>query len=697
MSFLTPIFLFALTAVALPLVIHLLNLRKPKRIQFSTLAFFKELQKTTIRKIRIKRLLLLALRLLAIACLAMVLARPFLPPIFGTSASSNLPTIYAILIDNSISMSRIGSKGPLINQAKEIVQAIAVASKEDDRFIIQTTNGEQINASTLTAAQLERRIGALNVTNSGAFLAERMNTLLLALEESPYQNKKLYIIEDGNQDLETVLTGDLEQQISNYAVSVLSVEDVSVQNTFVTGISTSSSIIGEGIPLLVDVSVQNAGDVIAANQFLTVLLEGETIGQYSLQIDPQETQTFSFEINPSQSGAITGLATIEGDGFLLDNNYFFSVQIPDQRNVLWVQKQGANPNEISYTSAILDAHGAENTQIKYSKITQGEFISTSIDEFDALILDGLNKVPEFMFSDLQEFVQQGKGIVFFPSQIADIENYNRFLNLFNAGNFTGVSGDYASFNSIAKGSVLLEDHPVFSGLFELNENEQLSFAMPDVYYYLKLQTNNSGFGLNVIEMNNGDPLLREKKFGEGRLIVSTIGNDPAWSSFPVKALFAPTYYRTILYAASLEEGGLSNHLLGETFRWRGEADPKTTELVWNEETIQVNPQNLGGTISLDYKGYEWEPGWVTITDGEKIYKTALNLPGSESVFERSENTIAENINLVDTGSLSSEEIAGKIQTSGFGKEVWHWFMLAGFLLLVTESLVSIFYKAETIN
>mgnify|MGYP003114132268 FL=1 len=119
MSFLNPIFLFALMAVGLPLLIHLLNLKRPQKVAFSTLAFFQELKNTTIRRIRIKRYLLLLLRLLAIACLAFVLARPFLPPALSSGGNSQAPALNAILLDNSISMSRIGKQGPLFEYAWE--------------------------------------------------------------------------------------------------------------------------------------------------------------------------------------------------------------------------------------------------------------------------------------------------------------------------------------------------------------------------------------------------------------------------------------------------------------------------------------------------------------------------------------------------------------------------------------------------
>src|SRR5690554_1950258 len=141
MSFLNPLFLLALIAVGLPLLIHLLNLRKPKKIAFSTLSFFQQLTSTTIKRIRIKRYLLLFMRMAAIICLALVLARPFLPPGLSNGFQSQAPAINGILIDNSISMQRIGNDGPLFEYAKKVVEYIEEASKDDDRFIIQVTNG----------------------------------------------------------------------------------------------------------------------------------------------------------------------------------------------------------------------------------------------------------------------------------------------------------------------------------------------------------------------------------------------------------------------------------------------------------------------------------------------------------------------------------------------------------------------------
>jgi hypothetical protein len=78
MIFLNPAILFGLLAASIPVLIHLLNLRKLKKIEFSTLAFLKELQKNKIRKVKIKQWLLLALRVLVILFLVTAFARPTL-------------------------------------------------------------------------------------------------------------------------------------------------------------------------------------------------------------------------------------------------------------------------------------------------------------------------------------------------------------------------------------------------------------------------------------------------------------------------------------------------------------------------------------------------------------------------------------------------------------------------------------------
>lgn len=701
MSFLSPFFLFALLAIGLPFVIHLLNLRKPQRIQFSTLAFFNELQKTTIRKIRLKRWLLLTLRVLAIACLALVLARPFLPPVFGFGGNTHQPSINAILIDNSISMERVGAGGPLFDQAKEIVRHITSSAKTEDRFFLQKTNGSSLPVSMYSAGQANRRLDDIEVEKSGSFAAKRLNALITAVTEAPYQNKKIFLITDQPatvKEMEEMLTSLPESVL----LSIIRVENVRTQNTFVSEISSPTSMVAEGVPFTLTVAVKNAGETLASNQFLTLELNGETSGQYPLQLDPGETRSFEFELNPGAPGSMNGKLTIEGDEFSADNEYYFTIEVPDSRSVLWVNGYQDKVAAISYTGPILQAPQKVGSQLNYDEINPEKLADVTIWEYDALILDGLDEIPEYIFEELRSYVQAGKSLLFFPSETGNINNYNDFLALFNAGKYHGVIGGYASFNQVAKGTQLLEDHPVFRGLFDRSDNEELNFTTPDIYYYFGLRSASS-FGYDLITLNNGDVLFREKPFGQGKIMVSAIGNDPGWSNFPIKALYAPFYYRTILYAASGRAGGFSSHILGKTFEWTGDLDAQSAEIVVENQSIQVNNQNLGGRIRIEYGAEEWVPGWIKLQDSEKSYSVAVNLDTAESDFSSEAGNVGEilsdykQVRLVDVTQVSAEEIPQAIQASGFGQEVWHWFMLAGLLFLLAESLVSIFYKAETIS
>ena len=96
MIFLNPAILFGLLAASIPVIIHLFNLRKLKKIEFSTLTFLKELQKNKIRKIKLKQWILLALRVLIILFVVMAFARPALQSmqIGGTTSAAKTTAIF---------------------------------------------------------------------------------------------------------------------------------------------------------------------------------------------------------------------------------------------------------------------------------------------------------------------------------------------------------------------------------------------------------------------------------------------------------------------------------------------------------------------------------------------------------------------------------------------------------------------------
>ncbi|MCR9134003.1 MAG: BatA and WFA domain-containing protein [bacterium] len=698
MSFLSPLFLFAVAAVGLPLIIHLLNLKRPQKVAFSTLAFFKELQKTTIRKIQIKRYLLLFIRLLAVACLALVLARPFLPPGVSTG-NNNAPSLNVIVLDNSISMQRIGQDGPLFEQAKSIIETIEASSKESDRFIIQTTNGEATFNSIIGHSQLLRRTEEAAISDGGNYAIERMQTVSGILDESPYQNKHIFLITDGQQSQFSELGElDLSETIS---LTMFNLGDVAVQNTRILDVSTSSTMIGRGLPVTVSVEVKNDAAVPVSNQFITLEVDGRIAGQYSVSLPADGIQTYSFEVIPSQIGTLKGAVRIEGDEFTADNSYYFSLLVPESRSIVWVTDPNAAPTEISYTNLVLNASNQNDATLNTQRVTLNDIESVDYQNTEAIILDGLTSIPAFILPRLQEFVQNGGGLMFFPSEQGDIQNYNAFLQQFNVGQFQSVIGEFASFNSIAKGTQIQEDHPIFTELFETDGENPIRVANPDIFYYYKLRASNSPGGFDLISLNSGDPLIREKQFGEGRILISSIGTGVEWSNFSVKPLFAPFFYRSLMYVASSDAGGLLTHELGQPFSFSGDVDANTVRIIKNEEEIIPESRNTGLGTTISYDAENWQPGFVAINDEAKTIDVAVNFPRNESDFfsmdESTFESISQNARLVAVNEIDETNLNNEVIASGFGREIWNWFMWLGLVFLVIESLIAAFYKTESSN
>ena len=106
MGILAPLYLAALAALTIPLVLHLVRRTPRGRQTFSSLMFLAPSPPRLTRRSRLDQILLLLMRLAALALVAFAFARPFLREA-ATLVTSNLPQRrVAILIDASASMRR---------------------------------------------------------------------------------------------------------------------------------------------------------------------------------------------------------------------------------------------------------------------------------------------------------------------------------------------------------------------------------------------------------------------------------------------------------------------------------------------------------------------------------------------------------------------------------------------------------------
>ncbi len=156
MTFLNPFVLFGLVAAAIPIIIHLLNLRKLRTVEFSSLKFLKELQKTKMRRVRIRQLLLLLLRTLIVVAMVFAFSRPALRGSLAGVAGGHATTTMVILLDDSPSMTVRDERGVLFNQAKDAAERLIGLAKDGDNLFLLRLSDVR-HATDVCSASIHRR------------------------------------------------------------------------------------------------------------------------------------------------------------------------------------------------------------------------------------------------------------------------------------------------------------------------------------------------------------------------------------------------------------------------------------------------------------------------------------------------------------------------------------------------------------
>src|SRR6476619_555198 len=98
-------------AVLLPILIHLLNKRKFRVVDWAAMEFLLDADKKNRRRIRLENMILLLLRCLAVLLIGLLVARPFLPTSVTAGLIDAAQFERIVLLDDSLSMqARLGNE-----------------------------------------------------------------------------------------------------------------------------------------------------------------------------------------------------------------------------------------------------------------------------------------------------------------------------------------------------------------------------------------------------------------------------------------------------------------------------------------------------------------------------------------------------------------------------------------------------------
>ena len=702
MSFLNPIFLFALLTVGIPLLIYLLNIRKPKKIRFSTLAFFESLQNTALKRVKIKRWLLLAIRCLAILFLVIAASRPFLPPDIGWE-SGNESKVVAIIIDNGPAMDQITREGPYIEQATKIAETLIDRLGKDDRVSLDVTHGLGLNTPLLAGRSIRSLLNDVETRNSGNYMDIRIKEMANRLIQENEPNKIIYFITEAGLSMKSKFEALSSEEFEDVYLQIVKLEGSDAVNLGFEQVDLESSGSDQSGLNQLRVVVRNYGNRSVGNSFISLIMDDELITQQTFSTEAESTSEFVFEV-PSPENQFSAVELlIEGDDLAFDNRYYASIKSPEVKDILVInEERNVGDSMNSYLTPMLEvaAEDERRFRIDFNQIENVQI--SDIIEYDAIVLDALRSIPDYLGQPLLDHVQSGAGLLLIPAATGNMANYNRLIRLSGSSGYTNITGSYGSFESIDRMAAPLDGHPILDTLFDKSEDEELRLNLPELFYFYQISPPERSTDYSILNSRTGQPLLMESRVGNGSMIYSAIGTDPGWSNFPIKPFFAPLFFRTIEYLAQGESSTLNNHYLGSEFTYLSSVSSEIRVLEKGGESIRPDyRQTLNGT-ELRYDGVEWHPGWLYLKSStndilfgvnQNTMESNLSTLGITELAEIVENSF-ENVRVAQSGT-DQNQFSEDLELASFGKEIWYWFVFIAIILLLLESIVSRSFKAES--
>ncbi|RYG33251.1 MAG: hypothetical protein EOO01_33400, partial [Chitinophagaceae bacterium] len=198
MNFINPGFLFALSALLIPVIIHLFNFRRFKKVYFSNVQFLKEVKEQNSSRDKLKNLLILAARMLALLFLVFAFARPYIAgkdaTTPGTQQSVN------IYLDNSQSMASVNKEGNLLDNARRSALAIAQSYDRNARFRLVTNDFEGKHHRLMSYDEFRNAVDEVRLSAASRTFQEVLNR---QRGSHPGETDHSYII----SDFQTTFTG----------------------------------------------------------------------------------------------------------------------------------------------------------------------------------------------------------------------------------------------------------------------------------------------------------------------------------------------------------------------------------------------------------------------------------------------------------------------------------------------------------
>src|ERR1700722_10540255 len=184
MTFLNFGALFGLSAIAIPIIIHLLNKFQVKEVTWAAMRFLRESVEKNQRRLQLEDILLLLLRCLLVALLILALSRPTWQS--GTVTSGSHQAAAVIIIDDSYSMGLTNGIQTSLQRAQSAAEQILAAfpSGSSSALFFAPDNVQPVIAQpTYDFNLLRERIRQAKLTDRATDLSNALQLAVTTLQK----------------------------------------------------------------------------------------------------------------------------------------------------------------------------------------------------------------------------------------------------------------------------------------------------------------------------------------------------------------------------------------------------------------------------------------------------------------------------------------------------------------------------------
>lgn len=689
MNFINPFLLLFAAAAGIPLLLHLLNRQRVKIVEFSTVKYLLSLQKTRMRKVRIRQILLLILRTLALMAIAFAFARPTIEGGYLPSLGGKSTTTAILLLDVSGSSMSETNAGSFFERSIEEATQILDNFTEKERVEIIGFGSTILYDSGEPTSDYDRLkvfLKSMQPSFTAAVPPVAFARALEVLKNSHDPNLELYLIGDlqgqawRNFEFELFQSERLDVKLFVTRVSPGAIDNVSAEQ-----VRFPNQLITAGREFSAQCEVHNFKSETSADLLVSLDMNDKTMAQTDLTIAPAATGKITFRQNAPNSGFMYGSVSIDDDDLLSDNRFNFAMKIPSGSKVALVSD---DDQEAFYVHKALSPSTAGDVTKQVDLIGTLQAGSANLFGYDAVIVSLKSQMPAALVSSLRSYLNSGGAVLFMMRPNIDIRDFSEKTA---SPIFQLQVTEAPPTPTPQAGKYLLNkfsfDHPLFSPYKQFAADK-----LPQAEFLGHFKTVEGASTRVLARFSDNMPAVLEGSVGKGKALLYTFSLDNRFSDLVSRPFMVILLNRSIEYLVSEPINQRESIVSGsEVTRELGTQKAQQFVLVTPiNDTTQLSPAFRTGAIVFNL-GRLQNPGiYKIVGDGTPIDVFAVNFPAEESETVYGDPaTVGKKVAGAKVIVLDYDANPRSLITSArFGTELWKLFLLMGFIFLMIEMAVA---------